>query len=105
MDPAAPLFDTTQRRVRRTYPEYAGPFYSAQLTIMAGRDTIRGDLTCAHGPADRPPLVCEPVAPLTGLEGAALVVRLDGRAVLMGSHGEGVSTEYGRFTWVAHPGG
>jgi hypothetical protein len=104
LEASAPLFDPTRQRVRRTYPAYDGPFYAARLEIVAGTDSIRGDLTCAHGPAAPPPLVCEPVAPLTGLEGASLVVRPDGRAVLTGSHGEGVSKEYARFSWIARSG-
>lgn len=101
MDRGSPRYDETRQRVRRTYPDYEGPFYAAQLVmVVEGTDTSRAELTCAHGPAETPPLVCDPVTPLVDLERASLVVRPNGRAVLTGSHGEGVSIDYGRFTWT-----
>lgn len=94
------LFQSTKARVQRTYPSYDAPFYRAQLRLAHGSDSLRGRLTCAHGPAAvSPPLVCDPVEPLSGLEEATLVVSSGGTAILAGSHGEGVSIEFGRFRW------
>lgn len=92
-------YEATRTRVRQTYPAYEGPYYGAQLHLAAGADTLRGSFTCAHGPAAQPPLVCEPTVPMAGLEQATLVMQPGGRALLTGSHGEGVSVAYGRFTW------
>jgi hypothetical protein len=98
----APEYATTRERVRRTYPSYEGPFYTGRLSLAgsAGADTLRGVFTCANSPATPPALVCHPTTPLTGLEDATLVVQPGGRAVLTGSHGEGVSVEFGRFSWT-----
>jgi hypothetical protein len=93
------MYESTRRRVQRIYPAYDGPFYAARLTVVQGSDTLRGTLTCAHGPAAAPPLVCDPTSPLPGLEDATLVAQPDNRAIMTGSHGEGVSVEYARFTW------
>ncbi|MGI9077219.1 MAG: hypothetical protein ACR2G6_07815 [Gemmatimonadaceae bacterium] len=93
-------FERTRSRVRQTYPEYAGPLFLARLRLGGNGDSTRGEFTCALGPsAESPPLVCEPKAPIRNLSDATLVVQANGRAVLTGSHGEGVSIEYGRFTW------
>lgn len=89
-----------ETRVQQTYPSYAGPYYGAELSLVAGADTLRGTFSCAHGPATPPNLVCQPTAPLRGLESATLVMQPGGRAVLTGSHGEGVSVEYGRLNWT-----
>ena len=62
-------------------------------------------MTCANNPATPPALVCHPAAPIPSLRDAALVVQPDGRAMLSGSHGEGVTAEYGRFTWERTSGG
>jgi hypothetical protein len=101
----APAYAATRERVRRTYPSYDGPFYTGRLSLAggaggAGADTLRGEFTCANSPAMPPALVCHPTTPLTGLEDATLVVQPGGRAVLTGSHGEGVSVEFGRFSWT-----
>ena len=90
-----------EARVRQTYPAYAGPYYAAELALIAAADTLRGTLSCAHGPATPPNLVCHPTTPLRGLENATLVMQPGGRALLTGSHGEGVSVEYGRLNWTA----
>lgn len=92
-------YGETMARAKRVDPEYTGPLYSARLEILAGTERIDGSLTCAHGRGEGRPLVCEPVSPMRGLENATLVVQSNGRAMLTGSHGEGVSAEYGRFTW------
>lgn len=93
------LYADARARVRRRYPAYAGPLYVARLALeQEPPSTIT--FTCAHGPAARPPLVCEPRSPVPRLEQAALVVRPDGTALLTGSHGEGVTIDYGRFTWT-----
>ena len=96
----APEHAATRERVRRTYPSYEGPFYTGRLSLAGGADTLRGVFTCAHNPSTPPALVCHPATPLTGLEDATLVMQPGGRAVLTGSHGEGVSIEFGRFSWT-----
>lgn len=98
----APEYAATRERVRRTYPSYAGPFYAGRLSLAGGpgADTLRGVFTCANSPATPPALVCHPTSPLAGLEDATLVVQPGGRALLTGSHGEGVSVEFGRFSWT-----
>lgn len=94
-------FAETRARVQQTYPAYAGPFFLARMMLVASGDSTGGEFTCALGPsAESPPLVCHPRVPLEGLADATLVVQADGRAVLTGSHGEGVSIEYGRFSWA-----
>lgn len=92
-------YGQTMARAKRLDPQYTGPLYSARLELLAGEERIEGSLTCALGRGDGRPLVCEPVSPMRGLENATLVVNSDGRAMLTGSHGEGVSAAYGRFTW------
>lgn len=100
LDSGAAEFARTSARVRSTYPAYAGPYFSARLALAAGAaDSILGTFGCANGPASTPPLVCDPVTPIKGLENATLVMQPDGRAILTGSHGEGVTIEYGRFSW------
>lgn len=93
-------YGAAEARVKQTYPSYAGPYYDAELSLAAGTDTLRGNFSCAHGPATPPNLVCHPTTPLRGLENATLVMQPAGRAVLTGSHGEGVSVEYGRLNWT-----
>lgn len=95
----SPERTATESRVRQTYPSYSGPYLGARLALGGNGDSVRGEFTCAHGPSSPPPLVCEPSAPLAGLEHATLVVQPSGRAVLTGSHGEGVTVVSGRFTW------
>jgi hypothetical protein len=97
-------FDATRQRVRQNYPSYEGPFYRARMTLAGGERPLEGTFTCAHGPATPAPLVCHPTTPLPGLENATLVMQPSGRAVLTGSHGEGVSVEYGRLSWSAPAG-
>ncbi len=97
----APDYLAAEARVRQTYPSYAGPLFGAQLSLAAGADTLRGTFSCAHSPATPPALVCHPTTPLRGLESATLVMQPTGRALLTGSHGEGVSIEFGRLTWTA----
>lgn len=97
-------FDATRQRVRQNYPSYEGPYYRARMTLAGGERPLEGTFTCAHGPATPAPLVCHPTAPLPGLENATLVMQPSGRAVLTGSHGEGVSVEYGRLSWSAPTG-
>lgn len=100
LTPGAAELEATRTRVRRTYPTYEGPFYRSRLLLVEGADTVRSTLTCAHGPAAAPPLVCQPTSPIRGLEAATLVLQPEGRAVLTGSHGEGVSVEYARLNWT-----
>ena len=97
----APEYAAASAEVRRTYPDYAGPFYGARMALAAGADTLDGAFHCAHSPATPPALVCHPTAPLKGLAAATLVMQPNGRAVLGGSHAEGVSVEFGRFSWTA----
>lgn len=97
----APRQIAAAERVRRMYPTYDGPLYVAQLVLAAEQDTTGAELTCAHGPAEPPPLVCVPETPLAGLEHASLVVEPDGDATLTGSHGEGVRVEYARLRWTS----
>jgi hypothetical protein len=97
-EPGSAAYDSTRRRVRATYPTYTGPLYRAELVLVAG-DSVRSTFTCANNPDPLPSLVCHPVAPIPQLRDAALVVQPDGRATLSGSHGEGVTVEYGRFSW------
>jgi hypothetical protein len=103
LEPGSADYDSTNQRVRRTYPSYAGPLYRADLALAA-RDSLQSSFTCADSPASPPSLVCHPTAPLAGLHDAALIVQPDGRAVLSGSHGEGVTVQYGRFSWERAPG-
>lgn len=98
--PGASHFTATRERVRRSYPEYDGPFYLARLAIVTDSDTTSTELTCAHGPAEPPPLVCEPVTPMAGLTNASLVMRPDGTALVTGSHGEGVRVDYAHLRWT-----
>lgn len=98
LEPGSATHDSTRQRIRGTYPSYAGPLYRAELALAAG-DSVRSTFTCANSPATPPSLVCHPAAPIPQLRDAALVVQPDGRATLSGSHGEGVTAEYGRFTW------
>lgn len=104
LDAGAAEYAAASTRVRQTYPSYAGPYYTARMELAASADTLRGTFSCAHGPASPPPLVCHPTTPLTGLENATLVMQPGGRAVLTGSHGEGVSVEFGRLSWTASGG-
>lgn len=99
LEQGAPEYAATSDRVRKTYPSYAGPYYTARLQL-AGAEAVDGAFSCAHGPSTPPPLVCNPTSPLKGLENATLVVQPGGRAILTGSHGEGVTVEYGRFSWT-----
>jgi hypothetical protein len=100
LDSIAPTYDSIRRLVRVTYPSYAGPFYTATLSLIAGADTLHSQFSCAHGPTTPPNIVCQPNAPLKGLGSPTLVVQPDGQAVLTGSHTEGVTVDYGRFTWT-----
>jgi hypothetical protein len=103
LEPGSAAHDSTQQRVRATYPSYDGPLYRAELAIAAG-DSVRSTFTCANSPSTPPALVCHPSAPIPQLRDAALVMQPDGRATLSGSHGEGVTAEYGTFTWERSPG-
>lgn len=98
LEPGSAAHDSTRQRVRGTYPTYDGPLYRAELVLIAG-DSVRSTFTCANNPATPPSLVCHPAAPIPQLRDAALVVQPDGRATLSGSHGEGVTAEYGKFSW------
>lgn len=101
LESGTPDFTTASTRVRQTYPSYEGPYYSARMELATSADSLRGTFSCAHGPSQPPPLVCHPTSPIAGLENATLVMQPAGRAILTGSHGEGVSVEFGRFSWTA----
>lgn len=98
LEPGSAAHDSTRDRVRRTYPSYDGPLYRGALTLAAG-DSVRSTFTCANSPSTPPSLVCHPSAPIPGVRDASLVVQPNGSASLSGSHGEGVTAEYGKFRW------
>lgn len=98
LEPGSAAHDSTRNRVRRTYPSYDGPLYRGELMLAAG-DSLRSTFTCANSPSTPPSLVCHPSVPIPAVRDASLVVQPDGRASLSGSHGEGVTEEYGKFRW------